>query len=162
MVSHAIEIIDNVDILTENHRELIQDIIFLAAKRINLNDAFQVDISIVDTHTIRHLNKMYRGKDKSTDVLSFALEENSQDDDFPEVILKEDDSFVKILGDIVICDEKIIEQAQAYGHSFERELAFLVVHGFLHVNGYDHQTPTEEAEMFRIQEEVLQEYGLSR
>lgn len=162
MLENAIEIIDNVDVLNENHHTLIKDIVTLTAKRVGLDEAFQIDISFVDLDAIHNLNKMYRGIDKPTDVLSFALEEHSQEDDFPEVVLADGDPFTKILGDIVICDQKIQDQAQEYGHSFERELAFLVVHGFLHVNGYDHQTPDEEAEMFGLQEEVLSEYGLSR
>lgn len=162
MPTNMIEIIDNVNILSQAHHQLIEEIILLAAKHIGLHQEFQVDISIVDTATIHELNKVYRGMDKPTDVLSFALEEHAQDDDFPEIIFDEEDDVVKVLGDIVICDQKISDQAQEYGHSFERELAFLVVHGFLHVNGYDHQTPEEEAEMFGIQEEVLADYGLSR
>ena len=68
----------------------------------------------------------------------------------------------KHLGDIIISFEKTVEQAEDYGHSVERELAFLAVHGFLHLNGYDHQTEADEKEMFSLQEEVLEENGFSR
>ena len=70
--------------------------------------------------------------------------------------------FDSYIGELFISVDKAHEQAEDYGHSFEREMGFLAVHGFLHINGYDHYTPEEEAEMFGLQEEILTAYGLTR
>lgn len=75
---------------------------------------------------------------------------------------EEDFPIPRLLGDIFISLDRTKEQAKDYGHSFERELGFLVVHGFLHLNGYDHQTEAEEKEMFALQEKILKEHGLER
>lgn len=72
------------------------------------------------------------------------------------------DEFDAYIGELFISVDKAREQAEAYGHSFEREMGFLAVHGFLHINGYDHYTPEEEKEMFTLQEEILTAYGLKR
>ncbi|MBK0348580.1 rRNA maturation RNase YbeY [Aerococcaceae bacterium zg-ZJ1578] len=158
-----IDLIDEENYLKESHHQLIEDVIALTAQKLQLNQESEVDISIVDNETIHALNKQYRNIDRPTDVLSFALNEGEEDWDF-KLDEQEDEIFdiPQHYGDIIISYQKIGEQAEEYGHSFERELAFLVVHGFLHLNGYDHQTPEEEKEMFAIQEEVLSEYGLTR
>lgn len=109
-------------------------------------------IIFVDNEKIHELNKQFRGVDRPTDVISFALE------DAEEEFL----STIRVLGDIYISIPKMQEQAKEYGHSEKRELAFLVVHGLLHLLGYDHQTEEEEKVMFRIQEEMLNEEGISR
>lgn len=154
-----VDIIDDLHYLTDEHYQLIQDIIRIAANKINVTDAFELDISIVDNATIHQLNRDYRGVDSPTDVLSFALEEEL--DDF-DMILNVNQLPMRHLGDIIISYDKAQEQATDYGHSFERELAFLTVHGFLHLNGYDHATIEQEQAMFAIQDEVLDEYGLQR
>ena len=109
-------------------------------------------IIFVDNEKIHELNKQFRGVDRPTDVISFALE------DAEEEFL----STIRVLGDIYISIPKMQEQAKEYGHSEKRELAFLVVHGLLHLLGYDHQTDEEEKVMFQIQEEMLNEEGISR
>ena len=109
-------------------------------------------IIFVDNEKIHELNKQFRGVDRPTDVISFALE------DAEEEFL----STIRVLGDIYISIPKMQEQAKEYGHSEKRELAFLVVHGLLHLLGYDHQTEEEEKVMFQIQEETLNEEGISR
>ncbi len=101
-------------------------------------------IVFVDEKKIQELNKDYRNIDRVTDVISFAFEDNDK--------LAID---MRILGEIYICIPKMIEQAKEYGHSEVRELAFLTVHGLLHLLGYDHMTKEEEIVMFKIQEEVL-------
>ncbi len=106
---------------------------------------------VVSDAAIRKLNKQWRGKDYATDVLSFPLELKIPPPGAPWEI-----------GEIVISAQKAQEQAEEYGHSFERELAFLFVHGFLHVLGFDHETPTEEKEMFGRQREVLKAAGIKR
>lgn len=157
----SIDIIDEAQKLSQDQIDMILDLLALASKTIQRQGDFELDISIVDNPTIHQLNKDYRGIDRPTDVLSFAMEDMVEADDFPAIIFPEGE-LRPHLGDIIISYDKIIEQAEEYQHSFERELGFLVVHGFLHLNGYDHQTAEEEEEMFAIQEEVLKQYGLER
>lgn len=154
-----IEIMDDASYLKESQVQLINDILLYTGKYLNLAQGTEVDVTIVDNDAIHQLNLEYRGIDRPTDVLSFALFEG---DDHMNDLLHNQEGIPPHLGDIIISYQKIEEQAEAYGHSFERELAFLTVHGFLHLNGYDHQTPEEEAEMFGIQNEVLTSYGLIR
>ena len=111
------------------------------------------NLIIVDNNYIHELNKNYRGIDRETDVITFALEDEDT------VIIPDDE---RILGDIYISLDKARAQAEEYGHSFLRELSFLAVHGFYHLLGYDHQTKEEEKVMFAKQEEVLNSYGITR
>lgn len=111
-----------------------------------------LSVALVSNRVIRELNKQWRGIDKATDVLSFPLEL-----DAPEFI--EEDWQI---GDVIISAEKALTQAEDYGHSLERELAFLFVHGFLHVLGFDHVTKKEEQEMFGRQNEILSSAGFKR
>ncbi|UUX34356.1 rRNA maturation RNase YbeY [Fundicoccus culcitae] len=161
-----IEIIDDANYLTDQQTEIIEAVIELAAKRLQLGSHVELDISLVSNEDIHDLNKTYRQIDRPTDVLSFALNESIDDSDqlFNQFFDSEDEAsdLPLHLGDIIISYPKAVEQAEDYGHSLDRELAFLAVHGFLHLNGYDHQTEEDSKEMFAIQEEVLQEYGLSR
>ncbi|MFC5532131.1 rRNA maturation RNase YbeY [Cohnella yongneupensis] len=133
-----------------------------------------VTLTLTDDEGIRELNRQFRGLDKPTDVLSFSMLEGEEadinfDDEY-EVIESEDseevgstaDPFADMLGDIVISVPRAEAQAEEYGHSFERELGFLFVHGFLHLLGYDHDDEEQEREMFAKQEEVLKEAGLTR
>lgn len=116
----------------------------------------EVSVTIVDNSAIHQMNKEYRQVDRPTDVLSFPLWEPDE-----EWIITEEEQVV-MLGDIVISLPKAKEQAEEYGHSLERELGFLAVHGFLHLLGYDHETKEDEEEMFRKQEEILGRVGLQR
>lgn len=126
-----------------------------------VEEDYEVSISFVDNSEIRDLNKQYRDKDTATDVLSFPLmefevtEENYNNE---EEYVQED----KLLGDIVISLERAQEQAIEYEHSFERELAFLVVHGVLHLLGMDHEDEEQEREMIKKQEEILQLLDIKR
>ncbi|MBF6977891.1 rRNA maturation RNase YbeY [Aerococcaceae bacterium zg-BR22] len=158
----VIDLIDEANYLNESYQQLIEAVIALTAKKLQLNQESEVDISIVDNESIHALNKQYRNIDRPTDVLSFALNEGEEDWDFSLDEQEEVFDIPQHYGDIIISYQKIGEQAEEYGHSFERELAFLVVHGFLHLNGFDHQTSEEEQAMFALQEEVLREYGLTR
>src|SRR5699024_8199006 len=100
-----------------------------------------------------------------TDVISFAIEDNDEEDFavfFDSEFMEEEVQIPRLLGDLFISIDKAEDQAEAFGHSLERELGFLTVHGFLHLNGYDHQTEAEEKEMFSLQEEILEENGLER
>lgn len=117
----------------------------------------EVSVSLVTDEEIHELNRMYRNVDRPTDVLSFALREGEEDDmgDWGEL-------GGEPLGDILVSIPTALRQAKDYGHSNEREVGFLLVHGFLHLLGYDHQDVTSEAEMTGLQEQVLQEVGLTR
>lgn len=112
----------------------------------------EISVTLVDNAEIHELNKQHRNIDRATDVLSFPANEG-------EIIAAIPDGF---LGDIVISVEKAVEQAEDYGHSVERELAFLTVHGTLHLLGYDHMTETDEKEMFALQKEILESMGVQR
>ena len=109
-------------------------------------------IIFVTKEEIHELNKQYRGVDRVTDVISFALE------DVNDVSLSD----IRVLGDIYICIDRMKEQAIEYNHSETRELSFLTVHGLLHLLGYDHQTKEEEEVMFGKQEELLAEFDIKR
>lgn len=109
-------------------------------------------IIFVTKEEIRELNKQYRGVDRVTDVISFALE------DVNDVSLTD----VRVLGDIYICIDRMKEQALEYNHSETRELSFLTVHGLLHLLGYDHQTKEEEEIMFNLQRKILSDLNINR
>ena len=109
-------------------------------------------IIFVTPEEIHELNKQYRGVDRVTDVISFALE------DAHDVSLTD----VRVLGDIYICIDKMKEQAIEYGHSETRELSFLTVHGLLHLLGYDHQTKEDEEVMFGLQRKILSDLNINR
>ena len=174
-----VDIIDDQAYLAAGQEKLLHEVIEAAAKYLNLPEGIELDLSIVSNEEIQVLNRDYRGLDKPTDVLSFALTEVSSEydvdfahldltdeaeetEDLEETEFEDEEAIPQHLGDIIISYPRAQEQAQDYGHSLDRELAFLAVHGFLHLNGYDHQTEEEAQEMFRIQEEVLTTYGLTR
>ena len=113
-------------------------------------------MTFVDNNRIHELNREYRGKDSATDVLSFPLGENGEYD-------IDEDNGCKLLGDIVISMERAMEQAELYGHSLQREVAYLTVHSMLHLLGYDHEAGGLEAVRMREKEEaVLIQLGLPR
>lgn len=141
---------------------LLEQILEKAGKLEGVDDG-EVDLTFVDNERIHELNREYRGIDRPTDVLSFALNESGEDE--PEIVYEVEDSSEDIpdmLGDIIISVTRAKEQAEEYGHSLERELGFLFVHGFLHLLGYDHQDEASEAEMMGKQEQVLSQVGLTR
>ena len=102
---------------------------------------------------------MSRGIDRATDVISFAIEDDDDLANLPAEIRAE---LPVELGDLVISIDKVTEQALFLNHSADRELGYLLVHGFLHLNGYDHEEPADEKKMFTLQEEILDGLGLSR
>lgn len=111
-----------------------------------------VNIIIVDNKEIRKINKEYRGIDRETDVISFALEDDNTFIELP----------IRVLGDIYISIDKAKSQAIEYGHSLKREICFLVVHGILHLLGYDHMNEKEEKIMFERQDKILDELDIRR
>ena len=127
----------------------------LVARLENLSENSEVDITIVTDEEIHVLNRDYRGVDRATDVLSFALDEG---DDEPEILGAEAEH---LLGDIIISAEKANEQAEEFGHGLNREIVYLAVHGMLHLVGYDHMVEDEKIVMRRREEEILREIDLS-
>lgn len=117
----------------------------------------EVSVTFTDNEGIRELNRKFRNIDRPTDVLSFPLFDYTGESEEPPM-----DEFVGMLGDIVISLEQAKKQAEEFGHSFEREAAFLTVHSMLHLLGYDHEAGgDEEADMRRRQREILDRMGLS-
>lgn len=144
----------------------IRDLVRLAVKTSLLYMDFptksEISVMFVDNDEIRVLNREHRDIDSATDVLSFPLFEYDEDGEIIEEELDFNPNGEMILGDIVISLERAAEQAEEYGHSFEREIGFLTVHSMLHLFGFDHMTPEDEAEMFEYQAEILEEMGLKR
>ena len=122
----------------------------------DFNEPAEISVTFVDDERIHELNREYRNVDRSTDVLSFPLGENGVYDKNPE-------NGACLLGDIVISVETAVRQAEAYGHSLQREIGFLTVHSMLHLLGYDHVNGgIEEVRMREKEEHVLTELGLKR
>ena len=109
------------------------------------------NVIFVDNDYIHELNKNYRNIDRETDVITFELEDDKTFN--PEI---------RILGDVYISIDKAISQSEEYNHSLRRELCFLAVHGLLHLLGYDHMKKEEEEVMFKLQEDILNEMGITR
>jgi probable rRNA maturation factor len=130
------------------------------AEILELSEDTEVSVLVVDNETIQQLNRDYRDKDMATDVLSFPLEEEQEGSDEPEVI---GGPMERMLGDIVISIEKAEAQAKEYGHSIERELAFLAVHGMLHLLGHDHEADAATEKIMRSEEKrILALLGIGR
>ncbi|MDN2452313.1 rRNA maturation RNase YbeY [Lactobacillus sp. UCMA15818] len=157
-----LEVFDETDKVSEERIELVKNVLEYAGKYIKLPDDTEMSVTLMDNPRIHEINKQYRGVDKPTDVISFAIEETSEDD-LP-IILPDDEEFdvPKNIGDIMVSMDKVKEQAEYLEHSEERELGFLVVHGFLHLNGYDHMRKEDEEVMFGLQREILDAYGLKK
>ncbi|PCR99525.1 metalloprotease [Lactococcus fujiensis JCM 16395] len=157
--------IDETGKLPSGIMEQSQKLLDFAADYIKLPESKEMAVTFVDNKRSHELNLEYRETDRPTDVISLEYKPDNEefffdeDMELPEELLEEMDPFI---GELFISIEKAAEQAQDYGHSIEREYGWLVVHGFLHINGYDHYTPEEEAEMFGLQEEILTAYGLTR
>ena len=156
-----LDLFDETNTVKEEHKELVRTILDFAAKKLELPDNTEVSVTFVTNPRIQEINREYRDKDQPTDVISFALEDEVEDE--PEFFLGDFEGMIpKNIGDIIISIDRTKEQASEYGHSFQRELGFLALHGFLHLNGYDHMNEEDEKEMFGLQKEILEEYGLGR
>ncbi len=144
-----IDIFNETEVKLDSELEIVRKVLDHAMHKLNIDAIFNV--IIVDNDYIHNLNRDYRGVDRETDVITFALEDDQTFN--PEI---------RVLGDIYISIEKAKSQAEEYGHSLIRELSFLAVHGFLHLLGYDHMKKEEEEVMFKLQEEILDEVGIKR
>lgn len=151
----------SIDILWEVDEEKdIEDLINkVTAKALEMQDVtadVELSVVITDNDSIQAINQEFRDKDMPTDVLSFPGYEPEDID----VVKNADD--LMVIGDIIISREKVIEQAEEYGNTFEREFAYLLVHGILHLLGYDHMQDDEKAVMREQEEKILAELNLSR
>ena len=131
--------------------KVLNDYIKYVVKKLKLEKC-EFNIIIVDNEKIHEINKEYRNIDRETDVISFAMEDN-MDIEYTDF---------RLLGDIYISHDRVISQAKDYGHSELREICFLATHGILHLLGYDHMEPDDEAEMFGLQNELLDGYNIKR
>ena len=162
-----IEMVDETGQVSEEILKQTQEILEFAAQKTGKENK-EMAVTFVSNARSHELNLEYRDTDRPTDVISLEYKPEldiavDEEDllDHPELaeMLEDFDAYI---GELFISVDKAREQAEEYGHSFEREMGFLSVHGFLHINGYDHYTPEEEAEMFGLQEEILTAYGLTR
>ena len=162
-----IEMVDETGQVSEEILKQTQEILEFAAQKTG-KEKKEMAVTFVSNARSHELNLEYRDTDRPTDVISLEYKPEldiavDEEDllDHPELaeMLEDFDAYI---GELFISVDKAREQAEEYGHSFEREMGFLSVHGFLHINGYDHYTPEEEAEMFGLQEEILTAYGLTR
>jgi probable rRNA maturation factor len=152
-----IDLVDETNQLSEEQIEEIERLLNFAAAKENVEENSEVSVTFVSNERIHEINREYRDKDAPTDVISFAMEELGEGE--MELIGA---GLPRVLGDIIVSIPKAEEQAKEYGHSFERELGFLCLHGFLHLLGYDHMEKVDEERMFTRQKEILDDYGLAR
>ena len=145
-----IELIDRYNI-DEKEKETLYNFILFCMKELKLKNVL-FNVIIINNEEIHELNKLYRNIDKPTDVITFALED-----------VKDNLSIdIRMLGDIYISYDKVIEQALEYGHTSKREICFLAVHGILRLLGYDHMNKEDEEKMFKLQKELLDKYGIKK
>ncbi|WP_413627364.1 rRNA maturation RNase YbeY [Fructilactobacillus vespulae] len=149
------------DQVSDDKIKLIKNVLDFAADELDLAANTEMSVTLVNNDRIKEINRDYRDVDRATDVISFALGDQSDDS---EVIMSDEmkDEIPTNLGDIFVSVDKVKEQSDFLGHSFDRELGFLVVHGFLHLNGYDHMEPEDEKVMFDLQKKILNAYGLKK
>ncbi|WP_088809007.1 MULTISPECIES: rRNA maturation RNase YbeY [Listeria] len=153
-----LDLFDETEQVSEKEQAFIRDILNFSVDYLKLEGMIEMSVTLTDNPRIQEINREYRGKDQPTDVISFALEELGED----EMEIMSEEELPRNIGDIIISIERAKEQADEYGHTFDRELGFLAVHGLLHLLGYDHIEPEDEKEMFGLQKEMLDAYGLQR
>ena len=145
-----VEIIDDNNLVEDSTKDMLLKLLDCAAEYEGVDtEITEMSLSFVSKEEIQEINRDYRGKDVPTDVISFALNDELEDE-------------INSIGDVIICVDIAHEQAKEYEHSFDREIGFLAVHGFLHLLGYDHMTEEDEKEMFGKQDEILDKFGLRR
>lgn len=145
--------------LEGNEKKIIKKVVKQVLEEESILHDLDIYITLTNNEEIHKINKEYRDVDRPTDVLSFPMFERIEIDSLRSP--KEDD-IEEILGDIIISIPKVIEQAEEYGHSYERELAYLTTHGMLHLLGYDHMTDDEKSIMREHEEKVLEALKISR
>lgn len=147
-------VFDNeVENFENNYEQDFTAIIEQALKTLGIEDDVEVSCVLVDDERIHEINREYRHINRSTDVISFAMEDNDQF--YVE-------GMPRTLGDIFISVDHAKKQAEEYGHSLRREMCFLFTHGILHLLGYDHMTDEQEKEMFGLQDQILGALSIER
>ncbi|MBQ8526803.1 MAG: rRNA maturation RNase YbeY [Clostridia bacterium] len=146
---------------TPEHEALITKVINGALDEQSVDFDCFVSVTVVDNEAIREINNEHRNIDSATDVLSFPVLEFDENGD---IIPDSGDVYEgkTILGDIVLSFQRALEQSEDFGHSFEREVGFLVCHSVLHLLGYDHEDDSERAVMREHEETILDSLGLTR
>ena len=149
------------------YESLAREVISFTLDHENFPYESEVNLTLTDNDGIHEINKMYRQIDRPTDVLSFPMLSYEAPGDFSKLEDDYDDNFNPdtgeiMLGDIVISVDKVLEQAESYGHTPRREYAFLIVHSMLHLFGYDHMTPEEAVQMEAKQRQILEEVNITR
>lgn len=148
--------------VTKELRALIKNVLKKGISYMEFDDNVEISIMLVDNEEIHQLNKLHRDIDRPTDVLSFPMFEYDENGEIDILECDFGENGEILLGDIVISLERAREQAEEYGHSFDREVGFLTAHSLLHLLGYDHMEKDEEKEMFSLQEEILKICDLPR
>ena len=144
----------------QEYEKVISNVLEECFKEEKLTDSkLYITITLTTPENIRKINKKYRNIDKETDVLSFPM---FQKDELDEKIKNKDFLYEDVLGDIVISIDKVERQAKEYGHSFERELSYMVVHGFYHLMGYDHIEEKDKVVMRKKEDKILDMLKISR
>lgn len=160
-VTHETEVSFDFD-----YETLAKDVIMHTMEHEHFPYEAEVNVTLVDLDGIHRINREFRQIDRPTDVLSFPMLSYDAPGDFPQLEADEDnfnpDTGEILLGDIILCVPRILEQAEEYGHSVRREYAFLIVHSMLHLFGYDHMTEEEAGCMEAKQHEILDELQISR
>ena len=142
------------------YKNLISNVVNMCFKVENIEKInLYISITLTTPQEIRKINKEYRNIDKETDVLSFPMFEKNELD---EMVQEQKNEIPETIGDIIISIERVREQAKEYGHSFERELAYMVVHGFYHLMGYDHMQEEDKKIMREKEEKVLNLLEINR
>lgn len=148
--------------------ELVKTLTLTVMKRLGCPyEDYSLNVTFTDDEEIHAVNQEYRNIDRATDVLSFPALEFEEPGDFSKIVPEDPDCFDMetgelILGDIMISLDHAHAQAEEYGHSFRREIAFLITHSLLHLSGYDHETEEERKVMEDLQEEILSGLGITR
>ena len=144
----------------EEHQKIIQKVLEKCFEEEKIIDSkLMITITLTNAENIKEINKQYRNIDKTTDVLSFPMfEKDELENKIKNRLFEHED----VLGDIIISIPKVEEQAKEYGHSFERELSYMLVHGFYHLMGYDHIKEEDKKEMRPKEEKILNQLNILR
>lgn len=154
--------------VTEEFIDKITEVCDFALKEEEVNIEYQISLLFVDNEEIREINNETRNIDRETDVLSFPMLDFEEDKVYKDMYLDFDfdetfkDGDELILGDMVLSLEKALEQSKEYGHSYEREVSYLVVHSILHLLGYDHMVEEDKHKMRKREEEILNKLDIRR
>ncbi|WP_129044978.1 rRNA maturation RNase YbeY [Companilactobacillus metriopterae] len=154
-----LEIFNDDNLIDQTRVDWIEELVQFASNKLNLKDNTELSIHVVSVEEIHEINKKYRNVDRPTDVISFAINDGDEGLDFIESQIPD---LPIDLGDLFISTDIVAEHAEEYDHSFDREFGYTIVHGILHLNGYDHIELSEEEEMIGLQETILSDFGLKK